>query len=237
MKSSAFCLVLALVFSASIWAQPPVEAITFAAEPGVIYAPLLEVARHLHLDTTFDKDGRCVQLQSSTVKPGSLRQFTDGTELLRAIDLPLADARITLEEKDGVTLVRRGFYRLRLLIGPKRVEVNLAAQQLEAWQGSRLVLKRHISSGRHGSTPTGSFTAGPFRARMHYSSLFQNAPMPWSVQIYGHVFIHGFTSVPDHPASHGCIRLPLDGGNPARFFYEWVDDGTPVRVLPGDTPA
>lgn len=66
---------------------------------------------------------------------------------------------------------------------------------------------------------------------MHYSSLYHNAPMPWSVQIYGHVFIHGFTSVPNYPASHGCIRLPLNEGNPARFFYEWIDNGSPVSVV------
>ena len=45
-----------------------------------------------------------------------------------------------------------------------------------------------------------------------------------------HVFVHGFTSVPYYPASHGCIRLPLTGGNPAKFFYEWTDTGTPVKV-------
>jgi lipoprotein-anchoring transpeptidase ErfK/SrfK len=54
------------------------------------------------------------------------------------------------------------------------------------------------------------------------------------VQIRGHVFIHGFRSVPDFPASHGCIRLPLDRGNPARFFYEWIDRGTPVKVIRGE---
>jgi lipoprotein-anchoring transpeptidase ErfK/SrfK len=92
------------------------------------------------------------------------------------------------------------------------------------------VLQSRISSGRRDSTPAGEFKAGPYKARMHYSTRYHNAPMPWSVQIRGHVFIHGFTSVPDYPASHGCIRLPLDGGNPARFFYEWIDHGTPVKV-------
>ena len=114
----------------------------------------------------------------------------------------------------------------------KRVEINLAVQQLRAWQGDRLVLQSRISSGRYGSTPSGNFEAGPYKARMHRSSKYHNAPMPWSVQINGPVFIHGFTSVPDYPASHGCIRVPLSGSNPARFFYEWVDRGTPVRVLP-----
>ena len=95
-----------------------------------------------------------------------------------------------------------------------------------------MVLPSRISSGRRGRIPSGSFTAGPYKARMHYSSRYQNAPMPWSVQIHRHVFIH-FTSVPDYPASYDCIGLPLTDGNPARFFYDWTDVGTPVRVSRG----
>jgi lipoprotein-anchoring transpeptidase ErfK/SrfK len=109
--------------------------------------------------------------------------------------------------------------------------VNLAKQQLHAWQGERLVLQCRVSSGRNGGTPAGDFVAGPYKSRTHYSSRYNNAAMPYSVQINGHIFIHGFTSVPKYPASHGCIRVPLNEGNPARFFYEWVDKGTPVKVM------
>jgi hypothetical protein len=31
-------------------------------------------------------------------------------------------------------------------------------------------------------------------------------------------------------ADRGEIYVPLDEGNPARFFYEWIDVGTPVRI-------
>ena len=55
--------------------------------------------------------------------------------------------------------------------------------------------------------------------------------MPWSVQVSGNVFVHGFTSVPDYPASHGCIRVPLTGRNPAKFFYEWINVGTPIAIV------
>ena len=48
---------------------------------------------------------------------------------------------------------------------------------------------------------------------------------------------NGFTSVPDSPASHGCIRMPLTGGNPARFFYEWVHRGTPVSIRRDPPPT
>jgi hypothetical protein len=65
---------------------------------------------------------------------------------------------------------------------------------------------------------------------MHRSRLYHNAPMPWSVQVHENVFIHGFQKVPRHPASHGCVRLPLAGANPAKWFYDWIDIGTPISI-------
>lgn len=112
----------------------------------------------------------------------------------------------------------------------KRVEIDKTHQVLRAYEGDRLVLETRISTGKWDkSTPNGQFQAGD-KERMHYSKLFQNAPMPYSVQVNDNVFIHGFTSVPNHPASHGCIRVPLTGDNPAKRFYEWVEPGTPVEV-------
>jgi len=113
--------------------------------------------------------------------------------------------------------------------GRKRVEIDLTAQVLRAWEGNRLVMKTHISSGRNRATPTGRFSAG-WKNADHYSSLYNNAPMPWAVQVSGNIFIHGFTSVPNYPASHGCIRVPLTGMNPAKRFFTWVDPGTPISI-------
>lgn len=112
---------------------------------------------------------------------------------------------------------------------PKRVEINLTEQRLRAYEGSRVVLTTKISSGRNGATPTGRFRAG-YKDAEHYSSLYHNAPMPWSVQVSGNIFIHGFTIVPDFPASHGCIRVPLTGRNPAKRFFNWVTPGTPIVI-------
>lgn len=112
----------------------------------------------------------------------------------------------------------------------KRVVVDKTEQKLFAYEGERLVIESRVSTGRTGwGTPKGEFTAGD-KERMHYSRLFNNAPMPWSVQVHGHFFIHGFSYVPDYPASHGCIRLPTGGDNPAKRFYEWVEPGTPVTI-------
>lgn len=119
--------------------------------------------------------------------------------------------------------------KLSFFGGPKRVEVDLTSQTLRAYEGNRVVIKTNISSGRNGATPTGSFKAG-WKDADHYSSLYHNAPMPWSVQVRGNIFIHGFSVVPDYPASHGCIRMPLTGNNPAKRFFHWVEPGTPIRI-------
>jgi hypothetical protein len=225
-----FAACLALINQTKAHAEAPVEVVTFALEPGILYVPLHEAAGQLHWEVRRDEAGRCIQLHELAVPAGSLRQLIDGTELIRTSDLEQAGARTTIREEDGRMMIWRGFHRFTLIVSPKQVEVSLAKQQLRGWQGSRLLLQTRISSGRNNRTPAGNFSAGPYRSRMHYSKLYDNAPMPWSVQVHGHVFIHGFTSVPNYPASHGCIRLPLDGGNPAKFFYEWIDNGSPVRV-------
>lgn len=114
--------------------------------------------------------------------------------------------------------------------GAKRVVVDKTTQTLRAYEGDRVVLETRVSTGKWDkSTPNGQFNADG-KERMHYSRLFDNAPMPYSVHVAGNVFIHGFTSVPHYPASHGCIRVPLDKGNPAKQFYDWVELGTPIEV-------
>ncbi len=115
--------------------------------------------------------------------------------------------------------------------GPKRVVVDKTKQELTAYEGERVVMQSRVSTGRPGRrTPSGNFVAGE-KHRMHYSRLFDNAPMPFSVQINGNYFIHGFSSVPNYPASHGCVRVPLTGDNPAKRFFEWVETGTPIEVI------
>lgn len=206
------------------------EGIIFAMEPGQVFVPVAEAAAALRWSLRQDDEGKVFELNELQMRAGSLRCLTDGTELVSLEHLQQAGAAVSSPDEKYRFRVGRLFQGFLVQVSPQRVEVNLATQTLEGWQGSRRVLKTRISSGRHHSTPKGDFQAGPYRAAMHRSSLFQNAPMPWSVQIHGHIFVHGFTSVPAYPASHGCIRLPLDEGNPAKFFFEWVLTGTPVVV-------
>ncbi|MDZ4401815.1 L,D-transpeptidase [Prosthecobacter sp.] len=207
-----------------------IDAITFNAEPGKLFLPVEEAVEELKWPLLRDDMGKVFQLNEMTLRAGSLRSLTDGTELVSTEQLAQAGASVSPLTEDGRVRVGGFFRGFTLVVSPQRVEVSLAKQQLQGWQGNRLVLQTRVSSGRNGRTPSGEFHAGPYRAQMHRSSLYDWAPMPWSVQINRHVFIHGFSSVPNYPASHGCIRVPLTEGNPAKFFYEWVLTGTPVSV-------
>lgn len=229
-------LIVALIaiflnFHATVASAAEIGAVTFATQPKKIYVPLEEAAGSLRWRIQRDESSSQIKLRKVSFSAGLLRYLMDGTELIAISDLEAAGARIERDSETGVITVASRLRRFTASVGVKRVEINLAKQQLNAWQGKRLVLQTRISSGRSGRTPSGNFRAGPYKARKHYSSLYNNAPMPWSVQVNGHVFVHGFTSVPDYPASHGCIRLPLTGRNPAKFFYEWVNVGTPIRVV------
>ena len=210
--------------------QPAIDGITFAIDARSVYVPLYEATDRLGRTVDYDAQQNEVLINKQPFAYRSIRHLLDETALVSLTTLANAGASVDWDEDHKQATVRRKRKSLEVIVGAKRTEVSLAEQRLRAFQGNRLVLECRISSGRSGRTPSGSFTAGPYKARRHYSSLYQNAPMPWSVQVTGHVFIHGFTSVPNYPASHGCIRLPLNEGNPAKFFYEWVDKGTPIKI-------
>lgn len=208
-----------------------VDGITFDRKPNQVFVPIIEAESKLSLRTERTPSGSVESINDVMLPETERAALVDGTELVSVAALVNSGVALIPSDEGRSILLSTGWWRkMRVELGPKQVEVNLAEQRLRAWEGERLVLETKISSGKNGRTPAGEFVAGPYKAQMHRSSLYNDAPMPWSVQINGNIFIHGFTSVPDYPASHGCIRMPLNGGNPARWFYEWVDRGTPVVV-------
>jgi lipoprotein-anchoring transpeptidase ErfK/SrfK len=190
------------------------------------------VSSRLRWHSSLSLDGSTLKINGTSL-PANQTRLINGAVWIQLEALASAGATISadLEKSEfKVSTKRRHF---AVITGSKRIEVDLARQRLYAYQGRLTVLDTNISSGRYGNTPAGHFTAGPYKNRMHYSSKYHNAPMPWSVQITGHIFFHGFSSVPNYPASHGCIRVPLTGANPARFLYEWVEVGTPIDISRG----
>ena len=92
-----------------------------------------------------------------------------------------------------------------------RISVNLTTQRLTV-EGPEVNKVFKISSGlapKYGTPGSGKCFAPDFIEVMHYSSLYNKAPMPNSVFFNGNIAIHGTAA--EHllgkPASHGCIRL------------------------------
>lgn len=94
--------------------------------------------------------------------------------------------------------------------GPVMLVVSLANQRAVLYRNGLPIAITTVSTGRAGHrTPTGIFTVLQ-RAAIHYSSIYNNAPMPHMQRLtsYG-VALHG-GDLPGYPASHGCIRLPRE---------------------------
>jgi peptidoglycan hydrolase-like protein with peptidoglycan-binding domain len=119
-----------------------------------------------------------------------------------------------------------------------RVEVSQALEVLVLFDNNRIMLISHVSSGGGYYYDCGS--DGCAQAVTPNGTYYTTVFMPGWVQVplgemYNPVFfigtayaIHGDTYVPVGPASHGCVRIPMDV---AAFFYEMVKTpGTQVHV-------
>ena len=91
-----------------------------------------------------------------------------------------------------------------------------------------------VSTGRKGyTTPSGNFQ--PYLLKpMHYSSKYENAPMPHSIFFHGGYAIHATDAVNKlgRPASHGCIRLsPQNAKWLYRIVKEYGKENTYITVV------
>jgi hypothetical protein len=120
---------------------------------------------------------------------------------------------------------------------PRRVDVDLSAQQLIAYEGDTPVFRAPVATGKDGfNTPVGSFAiyskypmetmAGSAGGETWYVP-----SIPWVQYVVGGVALHGTywhdqwgTGV---RMSHGCINLNIDD---AQWLYEWADVGTQVDI-------
>ena len=117
--------------------------------------------------------------------------------------------------------------------GPVVAFVNLYTQHTQVYRNGIAIGYSSVSTGKpaHG-TPSGLFTVLEKR-RHHRSNLYSNAPMPWMIRLtWGGIAFHG-GALPGYPASHGCIRLPMDFA--ARLFsvLGYGDTVAVLRHAPG----
>lgn len=114
--------------------------------------------------------------------------------------------------------------------GPVVVIVSLQEQTLYVYRNGVRIGRSTISSGKAGHrTPTGVFTILEKNVK-HYSSIYKGASMPYQERLtWGGVAMHA-GQLPGYPASHGCVRLPLDF---ARKLYTVTSKGSTVIVTDG----
>ena len=94
--------------------------------------------------------------------------------------------------------------------GPVLVYVDLDRQQATVYRNGIRIAVSTISSGKPGyETPRGVFTILE-KDEDHVSRTYDNAPMPFQQRLtWKGVALHA-GNLPGFPASHGCIRLPMD---------------------------
>ena len=119
--------------------------------------------------------------------------------------------------------------------GPTAIDVDISSQTLRVYKSGRLVRTAHVSTGsgkrfcaggkcQTAHTPRGNFRIYGRHSGWHTSYLGKlYNPLYFS----GGYAIHGAGSVPNYPASHGCIRVTVSTAN---YLAGVIPTGTPVRV-------
>lgn len=111
--------------------------------------------------------------------------------------------------------------------GSMSMVIDLTTQRAFVYRGGTLIGISMIASGKPGyETPRGIFTVLE-KQRHHNSNKYDNAPMPYMQRLsWSGLALHG-GHPHGHPASHGCIRLPM--GFAAALFAEDTR-GMPVEI-------
>jgi hypothetical protein len=110
--------------------------------------------------------------------------------------------------------------------GPVVVVVSVATQRAIVYRNGVPIGIATISTGKDGhETPTGVFTI--LQKKVEHVSNLYDAPMPYMQRLtWGGIALHA-GNLPGYPASHGCIRLPIDF---ARKLYGVTTLGITVVV-------
>ena len=111
--------------------------------------------------------------------------------------------------------------------GPVAVVVSIPEQLVHVYRNGVRIAVSTCSTGKPGhETPTGVFVVLE-KDRDHKSSTYSDAPMPNMNRLtWSGIALHA-GKLPGYPASHGCVRLPLDFS--AKLFTV-THLGTPVII-------
>jgi hypothetical protein len=116
----------------------------------------------------------------------------------------------------------RGGFKLRYPKAGRHVEFDWSRQVLVLADNGAPVRIYHASSGKP-STPT---VFGTFRFYRKQPGTNSHGMVQSTYFIRGYA-IHGYASVPNYAASHGCIRVPIPV---ALSIYNWINLGETIFV-------
>ncbi|MEA2443533.1 MAG: hypothetical protein QOJ12_825 [Thermoleophilales bacterium] len=116
----------------------------------------------------------------------------------------------------------KGTFKLRYPNAGKHVEADLSRQVLVLARGGKAERIYHMSSGKP-STPT---VVGTFHFYRKSPGTNSHGMVHSSYFIRGYA-IHGYASVPNGAASHGCLRVPIPN---ARSIFDWISLGDRIDV-------
>ena len=109
------------------------------------------------------------------------------------------------------------------------VLIDLKAQRLYAFEGIEKKMEFRVSTGTPATpTPTGSFRIKQKQIEGKALPKYGGDKLPYAQRLNGHILIHSYKSVPNYPASHGCIRMRKAD---ARRLFGWTKLGTRVEVV------
>src|SRR3954462_14364542 len=115
--------------------------------------------------------------------------------------------------------------------GPLVIVVSIDRQKVTVYDTKGVFAESPVSTGMRGhSTPMGVFSVIQ-KHKYHHSNIYSGAPMPYMQRItWSGVAIHA-GMLPGYPASHGCIRMPM---NFAVKMWGWTRLGARVVIIPGE---
>jgi hypothetical protein len=121
--------------------------------------------------------------------------------------------------------------------GPVVIIVSLPGQRMYVYRNGVRIGVSTVSTGtKSHATPTGIFTILQKKVR-HESNIYKGARMPHMQRLtWTGIAMHA-GHLPGYPASHGCVRLPVDF---AEKLYSVTRNGTNViitddKFAPGET--
>jgi hypothetical protein len=115
--------------------------------------------------------------------------------------------------------------------GPLVIAISLDRQRLKLYDANGLFAESPVSTGMRGhTTPMGVFSIIQ-KNKYHRSNIYSGAPMPYMQRItWSGIALHAGV-LPGYPASHGCIRMPM---NFAMRLWGWTRMGARVVITPGE---